>query len=173
MIARLLGYATLAAVLAIAVTVHDVWRSRPGNAPSSHFRNLDRDQDGDVSYEEWKSYYASRSGWSSSEWNFGLMDCNKDKALSWSEYRAYTFKNQFCGGSYQAASRGLSPRPMPDDSFSCVTDSSTRVQSCVVVSGSLSPLDFRSPDTKVLLDERLPILPSRQPNDQRYRKTDK
>jgi hypothetical protein len=127
--------------------------------PSSHFLTLDSDHDGNLTPAEWKTYYESRMDWPGTEWDFHFMDCNRDNLVTWPEYQSYRIHGNFCGGSYEIASRSLPPRPKSEGSWGrCVTDPRTGVQSCAAGTGSLS--DFAAPNgppMQIIHEERPPI----------------
>lgn len=108
-----------------------VWSRVPGNLPSSFFRMMDRDDDSDVTYDEWKAELQTKSDWVQRDWDFYSMDCNLDQRLTWSEYRRVVFK----GGSLCGKNPEITTRPRAAGSFSrCETDE-LGTQRCVLRSG--------------------------------------
>jgi hypothetical protein len=169
-IARLIGYGALVVALGLMGMIYVIRHGLPANAqlfvkrpslqqPSSHFRTLDSDHDGNLTPAEWKAYYESRMDWPGTEWDFHFMDCNRDNLVTWPEYQTYRIHGNFCGGSYEIASRSLPPRPKSEGSWGrCVTDPRTGVQSCAAGTGSLS--DFAAPNgppMQIIHEERPPI----------------
>lgn len=50
----------------------------PRSVPSSFFQQLDRHNDGEVSFAAWKRYPRHQSAWPTYEWDFRYMDCNRN-----------------------------------------------------------------------------------------------
>jgi hypothetical protein len=108
-----------------------LWSQRPGNLPSSFFRQLDVNHDGAVAFSEWQAYHEEREDWPGRQWDFDFMDCNDDQRLTWSEYRNNVFRGQMCKDPAL-----LSSRPQAPGSFHfCETNPITGVQTCAVGSG--------------------------------------
>jgi len=122
----------LAVVLALGWVGYKIASSRPGVLPSSHFRQLDANSDGAVAFDEWRSYYATRTGWDAYEWDFRFMDCNEDRRLTWREYKAWTFQRRACGKDMNLADRPRSPGSVS----SCESDPANRLQTCYVTDSS-------------------------------------
>ena len=115
----------------VGLFAFELWSQRPGNRPSSFFRSLDGDRDGEVSYDEWTALRL-KSDWIQREWDFRSMDCDDDRRVTWREYRDDVFKHRKCQRSPQST-QALGERPRSPNSFGgCSTAPLTGMQTCVV-----------------------------------------